>query len=556
MGVNDIATASGQGVLKVSGGLSVTASPNPLASVDLPLGAGAIAVKAGATAGLSATFTISGSYQIRVRRKDADTIELSIFQESGTTLKADLSASAGVTAKLGDTDLIAAVLGAISTDPVGDKKLLADLQPAEIKTLRDAIKDGLDHSLKSSLDTVLSAVTDDQAAFQWEIQPARLSAEAGAAVQKALSGDLSLLTSMEEAMQAGGILAPGVKMLNSVLSETRKRGVTLKINLLGILNYLTVSELVRNSETLTDDVTGDVTIKETVSGNSITAVVEPMARNEALRKAIFDSILATTSYRAGKAVALPNLTCEQMHFAVNQNTNHQILGDYLKWFVALKVLAVADKTTILSQFIDGGPSTCVLRTSFGDADCSSMFFDEHGSLRAQQYYLEIGRQALRALLDPDHQEIDRLRYQIVDDKLWPAALDKGANVNLGPLVGLSTADNRVAYLIGDVLVIAHWAQVMTEVGALLQDVRAIVGASDPTSLVNNTEFNQTREALQKKLAAMIKASKTRFDEPWGMVCLFWAAGFPRTASAKAVSQRLKLERGAAALVAVSPQQPS
>ena len=544
MGVNDIATASGQGVLKVSGGLSVTASPNPLASADLPLGAGAIAVKAGATAGLSANFTISGSYQVRVRRKDADTIELSIFQESGTTLKADFSASTGITAKLGDTDLIAAVLGAISTDPLGDKKLLADLQPGEIKTLRDAIKGGLDHSLKASLDTVLSAVTDDQAAFQYEIQPAQLSPEASVAVQTALSGDLSLLTSMEEDVQAGGSLAPGVKMLNSVLSDTRKRGVALKINLLGILNYLTVSELVRNSETLTDAVTGDVTIKETVSGNSITAVVEPLARNEALRKAIFESVLATTSYRAGKAVALPNLTCEQMHFAVNQSTNHQILGDYLNWFVALKVLTAQEKATSLAQFIDGGPSTCVLRTSFGDADCSSMFFDERGSLRAPQYYLEIGRQALRALLDPDHQEIDRLRYQIVDDKLWPAALAMGANVNLGPLVGLSTADSRVEYLIGDVLVITHWAEVMTEVGTLLQNVRAIVGSSDPAALVQNSEFNQSREALQKKLAAMIKASKTRFDEPWGMVCLFWAAGSPRTASAKAVSQRLQVERNA------------
>jgi hypothetical protein len=358
---------------------------------------------------------------------------------------------------------------------------------------------------------------------------------------------------MEEDVQAGGILAPGVKMLNSVLSDTRKRGVTLKINLLGILNYLTVSELVRNSEALTDEVTGDVTIKETVSGNSITAVVEPMARNESLRKAIFESVLATTSYRAGRVVALPNLTCEQMHFAVNQNTNHQILGDYLNWFVALKVLTLADKTAILSQFVDGGASTCVLRTSFGDAECSSMFFDEQGRLRAQAYYLEIGRQALRALLDPDHLEIDRLRYQIVDDKLWPTAFATGANVNLGPLVGLSTADNRVGYLIGDVEVITDWAQGMTDVGALLQDVRAIVGASDPTTLVHNSEFNQRREALQKKLSAMIKASKTRFDEPWGMVCLFWASGSPPTASAKTVSQRLKVERGAQAVVPASPQ---
>jgi hypothetical protein len=43
---------------------------------------------------------------------------------------------------------------------------------------------------------------------------------------------------------------------------------------------------------------------------------------------------------------------------------------------------------------------------------------------------------------------------------------------------------------------------------------------------------------------MIKASKTRFDEPWGMVCLFWAGGSPRTAYGKTLAQRLTVERGA------------
>jgi hypothetical protein len=543
LNVNDIATVSGQGSLKVSGGVTVSASPNPLASVDLPLGAGTIAVKAGATAGLSASFTISGSYQVRARRIDADTIELSVFRSSGTALKADLSVCTGVTAKLGDLDLIAALLGAISTDPTGDKKLLADLQPAEIKTLCDAIKGGLDHSLQASLDTVLSAGTDDQAAFQYEIKPAQLNLQANVAVHKALDGDLSLLTAMEEDIQDGGILTPGVKMLNSVLSEMHQRGITLKINLLGILNYLTVSELIRNSETLTDEVTGDVTIKETVTGNSITAIVEPMARHEALRKAIFDSVLATTSYVAGKAIALPTLACEQMHFAINQNTNWQIMSDYLSWFIALKLLTGPEKTTILEQFNDGDRSTCVLRTSFGNADCASMFFDEHGIVRPKQYYLEIGRQALRALLDSEHPGIDQLRYKIVD-ALWPNALAVGANVNLGPMVGLSTADPRVGYLIGDVLVITDWATAMAETGSLVGDVRAFVGDSDSTTLFQNNQFKGKRDALQRKLAAMVKASRTRFDEPWGMVCLFWAAGSPPTSYAKAVASKLMLERGA------------
>jgi hypothetical protein len=153
-------------------------------------------------------------------------------------------------------------------------------------------------------------------------------------------------------------------------------------------------------------------------------------------------------------------------------------------------------------------------------------------------------QALRALLDPDHQTIDHLRYLIVDDELWPKALDTSANVNFGPLVGLSTADVRVEYLIGDVVVITDWAEAMVEADSLVQDVRALVGESDVTTFFQNNQFKKKRNALQKKLAVMIKASKTRFDEPWGMVCLFWAGGSPRTAYGKTVAQRLTVERGA------------
>jgi hypothetical protein len=258
---------------------------------------------------------------------------------------------------------------------------------------------------------------------------------------------------------------------------------------------------------------------------------------------MFNSVLATTSYRAGKAIAMTDLNCEQVHFALNQNTNHQTMADYLSWFMALNLLSPQEKTAVLAGFVDGGHSTCVLRTSFGDVECVSMFFDADGNLRPMQYYLEIGRQALRVLLDPDSKSIDPLRYRIVD-YLWPTALKTGANVNLGPLVGLSTTDPRVQVLVGDVFVITSWAQAMVDAGALVQDMRTFVGKSDPVTLFQNNEFKNKRDTLQKKLAAMVKASKTRFDEPWGMVCLFWAAGSPHTAYAKTVTQRLTIDRRA------------
>jgi hypothetical protein len=543
LAINDIATVSGQGSLTISGGVEVNAFPNPLASVDLPLGAGSVAVQAGVLAGLTVSFTLSGSYQIRARRLDADTIELSFLREHGTTWEADFSGSAGVAVTVASTDLLGLLLKAISTDPAGDTKKLSTLGPDERDTIADAIKKGLDHSLAASIDLALSSSIDDQAAFQYHVQPAKLSPDSSLAVHKALGGNLSLLTAMESTMQEGGFLAPGLQMTKSLFSKVRSRDTTFKINLLGIVNLVTVSDLVLSSETLIDEVTGDVTIKETVSGTRISAITDPMDRNEALRKAMYDSVLATTTYRAGKAIVLPTLTCEQVHFVLNHNTNQQIMSDYLNWFCALRILTAPEKAALMGKFIPGGPSTCVLRTAFTDSDSTSMFFDGSGNPRPESYFLETGRLAMRALLDPAHQDIDKLRYQIVDDALWPKALSVGASPGLGPLVGLSTDDPRVGVLRGDVFVITGWADAMSKVGAIVQDVRNFVGSADPATLAQNNVFKQKSGALQNKLAGVAKTSKIRFAEPWGMVSLYWAAGSPATSYGKVVAGSFALERG-------------
>lgn len=540
LNINDIAAVSGSGSLQISGGISVSVVPNPLVSVNLPLNVGTVAVKAGVVAGLSASFTISGNYQVRARKIDSATIELSFLRAHGTAWKTDLSSSGGISATVGSFDLISALLTAISTDPTHDKRQLASLKPEEREALASAIKTGLDHSLKASIDLVLASSSDDGAAFQYYVQPAKLTAAASLAVHKALDGDLGLLTAMEDTMQQGGILAPGLQMRNSLLTEVRKHGTRLKINLLGIVNLVTISELMLKGETLTDDVTGDVTINETVTGNRISAITTPLDRNEALRKALFNSIMVTTSYRAGRTIGLPTLDCQQVHFALNQKTNQQILSDYLNWFCALRLLTPSEKAGPLSQFAGGGASTCVLRTSFADGNCTAMFFDAAGNLRPKSDFLEIGRLAMRALLDPD-QDPDRLRYQIVDDALWPRALAIGASPALGTLVGLSTEDPRVGVLVGDVLSITDWADAMSQVGIRVQDVRTFVGNADPSSLAQNNIFRQKSGALQSKLASVVKTSKLRFDEPWGMVCLYWAAGSPSTSYGKLATPTLSLE---------------
>jgi hypothetical protein len=541
LGLNDVACVSGTGTLRISGDLTVTAAPNPLAIADLPLGAGTLSVKTGATAGLSVEVAITGSWQARVQRTQDQIITLSYAQRRGTTLTADWSASAGVTANLGNTDLIPKILGAISTDPVKDQTLLADLTSDERQTLTDAIHEGLNHSLQASIDAALSALTENDAAFQYEIHLDQLTPEAGNAVRRALHGDLTLLTALERNAPSDSVIAPGIRVLNSVLTELHQRGLTLHLNLLGVVNFTSLAEFCRQSEIVTDNATGIVTIRNTVSGTRLSAIANPLDRAEALRKAIFDAVLVTTTYRAAEAIAPPTMACEHVHFAFHRNTNHATLREYLTWFTALNLMEAGEHDSVLQTFTDGGDSTCVLRTTFNDHDCANLFLNE-GQPRGLKEYEDIGRLALRALLDPND-PVDAVRYRLVDDALWQQALTIGSNVNLGPLAGVSTTDPRVSVLIGDILVIREWAGAMRGVGELVARHRELVGSRDPAVLIHDKDFLQSRDTLQKKLSEVVHASTMRFDKPWGMVALFRAAGSPGTAYGKTATKSMTIERG-------------
>jgi hypothetical protein len=525
----DVCTVTGQGSLKVSGGFDIATPVNPLASVNLPLGVGTIDVQDGVMAGITVSLTICGAIQIRVRKLPGGAIELSYLKQHGTKLQADLSGSAGVQVELGTTDLLAALLGAVSKTPI-DPSMFSGLTDEEKETFRSAIKDGINHSLLASLDQALSTMTDDEAAFQYELSPDLFDAAASAAVNSALKGDLSGLTALEKNMEAGGAIAPGVKLVNSLLTRMRTQGVSLKVNLLGIVNLISVAQLVNQCEFLTEYASGDLIIKETASGDHIGAIVDPMDRQEALRRALFDSVMVTTTYLVSKAISLPVLKCGSVHFADKAKTDPQTLSDYLNWFVALGLLSANEKQQIGSQFNPGGASTCVVRLDLDDASCESLFFDATGKLRPEPDYLEIGRNALLALLDPSDDDIDNIRAQMLKDPLWQQASEIGPSPTLGTIVPLASTDPRFDMVLddvkGDVYQINRWADGMQKAGQALEQMRTFLAGRDPASLASDPDFAQHRDQLQKRMSGVVSTAQMRFNEPWGMVSLFHAASAP------------------------------
>jgi len=520
---NDVASVSGTGSLTVSGAFDVTTPVNALASVNLPMGAGTVAVEDGVMAGLQVSLTISGAYQIRVRKTAAGVIELSYLQQRGTKLQTDLTASAGLQVEWGTTDLLAKLLGEIAKDHI-DPGILSGLTADEVSTFQGAIKAGVDHSLQVSLDWALSSVAEDQPAFQYELRPEAFDAMGRAAVEKALKGDLSGLTSLTPG-------APGIKEIASAITRTRSRGASLKLNLLGIVNLISVSNLIRKCEFLTEPASGELVIKETAESDRISAITNPFDQQEALRKAMFESVLVTTTYLASKAVSLPVLHLSSMHFAANANTSAQTVSDYLNWFAALSLLAPSEIQAVLAQFNKNGPSSCVVRVELDEAGCESLFFAASGNLRPQSDYLEIGRQALRALLDADSR-VDRLRAQMLADPLWQQALQIGPSPQLRTILPVASTDaifNVVlADVTGDVAQIAWWADAMQKAGAGIQEMRAFLNSRGAVA-AGDADFTKRRDQLQKLMTAVVSKSQVRFQEPWGVVSLFQASGSRQSA---------------------------
>lgn len=543
--VGDICTVSGVGSLSMSASVTVRASVNPLATVNLPLGAGTIDVKDGAMAGLNASFSITGSFQIRVRKLRDDTVELSYLKQHGAALQAGATASAGVKVTVDGTDLLATLMGAISKESF-DPTLLAGLTPNEKADMQKAVEQGIDHSVQGSLNAALQLQTDDQSVFQYEIQPGSLDDAGRDAVGRALKGDLTVLTKMEAGAQADGAIGPGLRLINSVLTQVRTQSASVRVNLLGIVNLVSISKLLSRCEILTEPSSGGIFIKETAASERISAITQPLARQEMLRKAIYDSVLATTTYRVSGAVTMPALQSEHVHFAENQNTNAATLADYLNWFAALDLIGGTEAPEIATHFSSGGASTCLLRTAFDDAACNGLFFNAGGQLRPAADYLEIGRRALAALLVAGSSDMDKLRVQVLNDRrIWPQVVGRGPTPAISDLMPLSPGDSRrsalVPLVIGDVYDIAWWADGMTKAGRALAETRAYLSGRDPATLANDAGFKKIRDKLQTTLLHMVGASKMRFHEPWGMVCLYWAAG-ARVASGKLTAGALTLER--------------
>ena len=528
---NDIAAVSGTGSLKVSGDFEFSLLANPLACVNLALGAGTIAVKDGVVQSVRASVEMEGSYQVRAHKLAQSTVELLFIPEKSTNFQLNTSLSAGVSAELSGTDLISKLLGAIDAANTPGPAVLAQagLDKEETETLCKAVKAGIDRSLAASVKQALVARRSDEAIFVYQVELDRLTPDSTAAVEAALHGDLSLLNRLEAQKQPDGSIAPGIRMLKSILSVLHDSKCSLNLNLLGIVNFTSLADFIKKSEVITDSVTGDITLKETVTGNRISAILEPCRRDEALRKALFDSVVVTLVHSASGKTNL-DFSVSGLHFALNQNTNGQNLRDYLGWFSAFGLLLPSEPASELQTLPVSGLSTCLLRVKFEPARTSNLFLSGDGVALTKSDYIEVGRHALLALLDPANKGVDGYRKAVLDNvNLLNKVLDAGALSNVQSLLQPpANAEPILADIYFDAKVIAWWSSSMADVAHSLQQFKS-----------SGSNFDK----LASKVSSMVANSPARFDQPWGLLALSLLAASDR--SGKIVTGNQTFERSAA-----------
>ncbi len=536
MGVGDVAIIEGMGSLKLSGTFDLLTAVNPLVSVSSAALPATIQVQEGATISVSASCTITGDLQVRAQKVDAGTIRLGVYRKRGAEYTVQVEPSVGLTAGTRSTDFISAVLGAVGPNPFpsADQLQKSGLTSEKQEAIVTALKAGIQRSLALSIQADLHARDSEEAAFLYEFSLDRLGTAARNAIQDALRLNLSALS------ESASTLPAGIREVQSLLTNTREMGGTLKLNILGIYNLTSLSDLTLKGTVLTDPASGEVLIADTATATRVLGAVNYLADSDKLRKALAQSFLITAAYRCSGLIAhAPSLKVSYWHFAEHAKTDRFTMAANLHPLTCLGLMTATQEQQNLMLAEDFGHSTFYLSTGYDDALSQSLFLNSNGQPRGLGEYERIGRKALQLLIVPGAEDSFRVRA-LVDDAVWQKVRDTGGTaVNLAPIFPDLNPDTQIPVIAGDYVLIAWWATTMARMAQSLSSAKRFF-SSDPPPAASSPAFKKVQNELWHQLADVASNTHDRFSDPWGVLAMDLASGQQSEARAQIVSPLLTL----------------
>lgn len=509
-----ITKVSVSGTLKISGSADLLATTNPLASVSLPAPLPTVSVSAGGSATIGVSCEVESDYQIVASKLDSGNVRLGWYRSSTKEVVVRGSASEGLTATVGGTDLFSTIVAAISADAKGDLKELesAGVPDEQAKDIQGAIKAAVSRKLEIAIGAEFSASNTRSATFLYEIIPTALTAESRTAIDRALLGDFSGLH---------GPALPGVSCLHSIWDKVCQSGLELDVNLLGILNYRSITSLALEGNVVYEPATGALVITDKAMADRIRSTsVNFGADTQKLRHVMAESFLITAAYRgSGQIERSASLRCSHSFFELQKSTDRNDMVRKLRTGVALSLFA-RDEAQLPDGVTDFGRTLFTASTDYNDDLVTRMFLDGSGSPLPHELYETAGRNALQFLVQADDEDAVRRRPAIEDD-LWrrmKAAGQPGVPALFpgvpAPLVGAITADYST---------IQWWADTMSDTAQKLATMRGW-RAQNPSAPMDDPRFKTLRDDLAAHLREVAANTREEFGQPWGLIAMNQIAG--------------------------------
>jgi len=482
-----------------------------LASVSLPANL-SLEAKAGAEVAVRAGVTLTGAYQVRLRQTAAGKTELGFYRGKSRQADFSITADAGVTASAGGFELTERVIGALSKQPAVDKeefrKLLpdegTDAQARRIESFQAGIEAAISTKLQISVSAAFSKLQSHEAAWLLEIDPlTSLSDVARATVATAFDGRLDEVPS-------------GIRQISNIVTDTDARKITVKVNLLGLANIISVGKLTQVTTTEHNG-HGDITvITDTSTESRLRALLVTFGGDrKRLRKLLSEDFLISAAYSAKDVGVLsPAFQARHRFFEIDDSTNASEMKNFLDVARALELMTPDKANSILGNNKKFGRVSFYAETGYANAAVRAAFQAED--------YETIGRQALGALLKGDSGQEFRLRVA-EDDDLWKEMKRIQNRAAFPPLFGLSAGavDPRVEAAGADFSAIQTWAFAMVAAGQAIQEVETLLGQG--TVAADDPRLTQARAVLKDRLGSVVKSTREEFGDPLGMVMFFEAS---------------------------------
>jgi hypothetical protein len=486
------------GTIKVGGSWSLPLAVNQLslASASLPFNQ-SVSVSPSLSLGVQGDIALTGEFGLRVRRTGPNLIHIGIYKSRGTTFDASFTASAGVGANLGGTDLVNEFFTAI--DPGIDAS-----QSGSGADFQKVLSASIDRSLAISLNAACSAAFTDEAAVIYEIDVTAPDQATKDAIDSALTGDWTRISQL-----------PNARKIRNVITDTVEKKYTLTVNLLGLYNYISVADFVQSMQLVTDPTTGKVVITDTETAKQIAVASTPLVADpDRLRLALYNSFLATATYQAlisGSGVTA-GFSAKQEFVLYRASMGYRPALSQLNTGEVLGVMPPSVKSALPAAGSPVGHARFAATCNYSNDDVLRFFFTDIQKLtpRKTSDLEKIGRNVLASLLDPED-PTDLQRMQVLyNDAAWAAMDATGSNI-------------PAPYYSDWFDITVSWAPSIAQVGPILADTIAYARTvkGDPSK---DPAFMKKRANLAHAIAAATRNTKAAFNPNFPICVMATLAG--------------------------------